>query len=54
MFENYWWEIGNSFGLTELLKKGNYFLPNLQNIKTDKKLLSSFDLNDLQLESLLF
>ena len=39
-FENYWWESGNPFSLIELLKNGNYFLPSLQNIKIDKKLLS--------------
>ena len=54
MFKNYWWKTGNSFSLIELLKKGNYFLPNLQNIIADESLLDSFDLNDLQLESLLF
>ena len=54
MFKDYWWKTGNSFSLIELLKKGNYFLPDLQNIKTDESLLDSFDLNKLQLESLLF
>jgi hypothetical protein len=37
-----------------LLKKGNYFLPSLQNVKTDESLLNSFDIEKLQLESLLF
>jgi hypothetical protein len=54
IFDNYWWESGNSFALIELLKKGNYFLPNLQNVKTNKTLLNSFDIEKLQLESLLF
>jgi hypothetical protein len=53
-FKNYWWESGNPFGLIELLKNGNYFLPSLQNIKTDETLLNSFDIEKLQLESLLF
>ena len=54
MFKNYWWDSGNAFSLITLLKKGNYFLPDLQNVKTDKTLLNSFDLENLQLESLLF
>ena len=54
MFKNYWWESGNAFSLIALLKKGNYFLPDLQNVKTDETLLNSFDLENLQLESLLF
>jgi hypothetical protein len=54
MFKNYWWESGNAFSLIELLKKGDYFLPSLQNLTTDETLLNSFDLENLQLESLLF
>jgi Holliday junction resolvase-like predicted endonuclease len=54
MFKNYWWDSGNAFSLITLLKKGNYFLPDLQNVKTDETLLNSFDIENLQLESLLF
>jgi len=54
IFDNYWWESGNSFSLIELLKKGDYYIPNLENLKTDKTLLNTFDIKNLQLESLLF
>jgi hypothetical protein len=54
LFRNYWWESGNPFSLIELLKKGNYYIPSLENLKTDETLLNSFDIEKLQLESLLF
>jgi hypothetical protein len=54
MFENYWWESGSPYSLIELLKTRDYYLPNLQNLKTDKTLLNSFDIEKIQLESLLF
>ena len=54
IFDNYWWESGNSFALIELLKKGDYYIPSLENLKTDETLLNSFDIEKLQLESLLF
>jgi hypothetical protein len=53
-FENYWWESGSPYSLIELLKTRDYYLPNLQNLKTDKTLLNSFDIENIQLESLLF
>ena len=54
MFENYWWESGSPYSLIELLKTRDYYLPSLQNLKTDKTLLNSFDIENIQLESLLF
>jgi hypothetical protein len=53
-FENYWWESGSPYSLIELIKTRDYYLPNLQNLKTDKTLLNSFDIENIQLESLLF
>jgi Holliday junction resolvase-like predicted endonuclease len=38
----------------ELIKTKEYYLPSLQNLKTDETLLSSFDIENIQLESLLF
>jgi len=54
VFKNYWWESGNAFSLIELLKKGDYYIPNLENLKTDETLINTFDIENLQLESLLF
>ena len=53
-FRSYWWESGNAFALVKLLEKGNYYLPSLQNLKTDETLLNSFDIENLKIESLLF
>jgi hypothetical protein len=54
IFNNYWWESGNPFSLIELLKTKSYFIPSLQHLRTDSSLLNSFDIEKLQLESLLF
>jgi len=53
-FNNYWWESGNPFSLIKLLKEGNYFIPELENLMIDNTLLNSFDIENLRLESLLF
>src|SRR5574344_190975 len=37
-----------------LFKKNNYFLPALTNLKVDEKLLSSFDINNLDFEVILY
>jgi hypothetical protein len=54
LFRNYWWESGSPFALITLLKKKNYYLPTLENLKTDETLVNTFDIEDIQLESLLF
>jgi hypothetical protein len=54
LFKNYWWESGNSFGLMELIKKGSNFTPTLQNLKIDEMSLNSFDIEKIQIQSLLF
>jgi len=54
MFKNYWWESGSPYSLIELIKTRDYYLPSLQNLKTDETLLNSFDIEKIQLESLLF
>jgi hypothetical protein len=54
MFKSYWWESGNPFSLIELLKTKDYFIPSLEHLKTDGSLIDSFDIEDLQIESLLF
>ena len=54
LFDNYWFETGTPTFLIKLIKERNYFLPALSNLKVDKKLLSSFDIEDLDLEVILF
>jgi len=53
-YDNYWFESGTPTFLLKLIEKNNYFLPNLANIKVDKKLLSSFDIENLDLEVILY
>jgi hypothetical protein len=53
-FSNYWFESGTPTFLIELIKKQHYFLPNLANLRVDEKLLNSFDINNLDLEVILY
>lgn len=53
-YDNYWFETGTPTFLMELIKKKNYFLPNLTNIQVDKRLLNSFDIENLDLEVILY
>ncbi|ADR19971.1 ATP-binding protein [Calditerrivibrio nitroreducens] len=54
VFDNYWFETGTPSFLIKLLKERRYFLPNFSNIVVDKKLLSSFDVENIDLEVILF
>jgi len=54
VYDNYWFESGTPTFLIKLIKQKNYFLPNLSNLVVDKKILSSFDIENLDLEVILF
>ncbi len=54
IFDNYWFETGTPTFLIELIKKNNYFLPHLSNLVVDKKLLNSFDIENLDFEVILY
>ncbi|MDQ7062595.1 MAG: AAA family ATPase [Sulfurimonas sp.] len=54
IYKNYWFETGTPTFLMELIAKNNYFLPNLTSIKVDEKLLNSFDIENLDLEVILY
>ncbi len=53
-YKNYWWESGNPYFLITLLKKQNYYIPNLENIKLSEDLLNTFEVDKLKLEVLLY
>ena len=53
-YKNYWFESGTPTFLMKLIKKNNYFLPNLTDLKVDEKLLDSFDIENLDLEVILY
>ncbi len=53
-FKNYWWESGQAYSLIELLKSRNYYFPKIANIRVDERVIESFDIEKLKIESLLF
>jgi len=53
-YSNYWFETGNPAFLIEILREKNYYLPNLEDIVVNESDLSSFDIDDIKLETLLF
>jgi len=54
VFDNYWFETGTPRFLIELIKKNSYFIPDFLNINVDKSLVNSFDIENLNLETILF
>ncbi|MEO1954129.1 MAG: AAA family ATPase, partial [Campylobacterales bacterium] len=54
IFENYWFSTATPTFLLKLIEKNNYFLPNLENIVKDSKMLNSFDVNYIELETLMW
>ncbi len=53
-FKNYWFETGTPTFLMKLVENNNYFLPNLSNLVVGEHLLGSFDIDNLNLEVILF
>jgi len=54
MLKNYWFETGTPKFLIDLIKKNNYFVPMLQRLRVNESLVNSFDLEALNLETILF
>lgn len=53
-FRNYWFETGTPTFLIKLFKKNNYFLPDLNNLTAGEELLSSFEIDHIDVVTLLF
>jgi hypothetical protein len=53
-FKSYWFETANPSFLIEVLKERDFFLPDLEAIKVDESAMSSFDIENIRLEILLF
>lgn len=53
-YRNYWFETGNPTFLINVLKQQKYYIPDLENIIVSEDELSSFDIDDIRLEVLLF
>jgi hypothetical protein len=54
VFKNYWFETGTPTFLIKLLKEKNYFIPNLEALETSESSLSSFEIENIALEVILF
>ncbi len=54
LYKNYWFETGTPTFLMNLIKEKNYFLPNLANLKVGEQLLNSFDIENIDLEVVLY
>ena len=53
-FDNYWFATSTPTFLIKLIEKNNYFLPKLSNLVVGKQLLDSFDIENLDLEVILY
>ncbi len=53
-FRNYWWSTGNPSFLIDLLKTGNYYIPELENFTANEEILNTFDVEKIELVALLW
>jgi hypothetical protein len=53
-YRNYWFSTATPSFLLKLIEKNNYFLPNLENIIKDETMLNSFDVDYIELETLMW
>ena len=53
-FLNYWFETGTPTFLIKLLQEGRYYIPNIQHLTAGEEIVGSFDVEDIQPETLLF
>ncbi|NEW61649.1 ATP-binding protein [Sulfurovum sp. bin170] len=53
-YRDYWFATGTPSFLIKLMQQKNYFLPQLENLKSDAKLIDSFSLENMALEPILF
>jgi len=54
VFKNYWFESGTPTFLINIINKNNYFLPNFEDLITDERLINSFDIENLSIETIMF
>ena len=53
-FRNYWWQTGSPSFLIELLKKGDYYIPELEYSEVTEEVLNAFDVDYIDLRALLW
>ncbi len=54
LYRNYWFSTGTPEFLLKLIEKNNYFLPDFENITKDESMLNSFDVDVIELETLMW
>ncbi len=54
IFKSYWFETGTPSFLLTLIKKRKYFIPNLHNIELSDSQMGEFDINQIELDVLLY
>lgn len=54
IFDNYWFATGTPTFLIKLIEQNNYHIPQLENLKVSKSLIDSYNIEDIQLEPILF
>jgi len=53
-YKNYWFSSGTPTFLMKLIEKNSYFLPKLSNLVVGEELLNSFDIENINLEIILY
>jgi len=54
LFDNYWFNTGTPSFLIKLFQAGHYNLANFENLRVEKEILNAFDINRLNLETIMF
>ncbi len=54
LYRNYWFETGSPTFLIKLIQKNDYYLPKLSNLVVDEKLIDSFDVENIDVEVILY
>jgi len=54
VYDNYWFSTATPTFLLKLIEKNNYFLPNLEYMLKDRKMLDSFDVDYIEVETLMW
>ena len=53
-FQDYWFETGTPAFLINLLREKNYYLPEIEGMEVDESMFTSFEIDNLKLEAVLF
>ena len=53
-YRNWWFETGTPTFLVELIRAKRYYLPDLETLEMDERLLDSFEVDRIEVETLLF